>query len=52
MLRDIFADVRMLCYDTDLMSPPARLMWRLCKIGGPPSRFRSEPQRRHAVTAA
>ncbi len=51
-LRDIFADVRMLCYDTDLMSPPARLMWRLCKIGGPPSRFRSEPQRRHAVTAA
>ena len=52
MLCDIFADVRMLCYDTDLMSPPARLMWRLCKIGGPPSRFRSEPQRRHAVTAA
>ena len=51
-LRDIFADVRMLCYDTDLMSPPARLMWRLCKIGGPPSRFRSEPLRRHAVTAA
>ena len=51
-LRDIFADVRMLCYDTDLMSPPARLMWRLCKISGPPSRFRSEPQRRHAVTAA
>ena len=52
LLRDIFADVRMLCYDTELMSPPARLVWRICRIGGPPSRFRSEPQRRHAVTAA
>jgi hypothetical protein len=52
LLRDIFADVRMLCYDTELMSPPARLIWRICRIGGPPSRFRSEPQRRHTVTAA
>lgn len=52
LLRDIFADVRMLCYDTELMSPPARMVWRICRISGPPSRFRSEPQRRHAVTAA
>lgn len=52
MLRDVFADVRMLCHETDLMNPPAKLVWRLCKIDGPPSRFRGEPQRRHAVTAA
>jgi P-aminobenzoate N-oxygenase AurF len=52
MLRDMFADVRMLCYDTGLMNPAARLMWRICKIEGRPSRYRSEPQRRHVVTAA
>jgi hypothetical protein len=51
-LRDMFGDVRMLCYDTGLMNPPARLIWRLCKIDGPPSRFRSEPQRRHLVSVA
>ncbi|EHI11550.1 AurF N-oxygenase family protein [Mycolicibacterium thermoresistibile] len=52
MLRDMFADVRALCYDTGLMNPVARLIWRLCKIDGPPSRYRSEPQRRHVVAAA
>ena len=52
MLRDMFADVRMLCHDTGLMNPPAKLMWRICKIEGPPSRFRSEPQRGHVVSAA
>lgn len=53
MLRDMFADVRMLCEQTGLMNPAARLVWRLCGIDGPPSRFRSEPQRRPpAVTAA
>jgi len=52
MLRDMFADVRMLCYDTGLMNPLARIMWRICKIEGRPSRYRSEPQRRHVVTAA
>ena len=52
MLRDMFADVRMLCYDTGLMNPAARLMWRICRIEGPPSRFRGEPQRRHARDAA
>lgn len=51
-LRDMFGDVRMLCYDTGLMNPPAKLVWRLCKIDGPPSRFRSEPQRRHLTGAA
>ena len=52
MLQDMFADVRMLCHDTEMMNPPARLMWRICKIDGPPSRFRSEPQRRHVDSVA
>ena len=51
LLRDMFADVRMLCHDTGLMNPAAKLVWRMCKIDGAPSRFRSEPQRRHAMTA-
>jgi hypothetical protein len=44
-LRDMFADSRMLAYDTGLMNPVARLVWRLCKINGKPSRYRGEPQR-------
>ncbi|MCX2928690.1 diiron oxygenase [Mycobacterium sp. CVI_P3] len=51
-LRDMFGDVRMLCHDTGLMNPLAKLMWRICKIDGPPSRYRSEPQRAHVVSAA
>ncbi len=51
MLRDMFADVRMLCHDTGLMNPFAKLMWRICKINGKPSRYRSEPQREHLVGA-
>ena len=51
-LQDMFGDVRMLCYDTGLMNPLAKIIWRMCKIDGAPSRFRSEPQRRHLVTAA
>ncbi|RFD25765.1 hypothetical protein MUBE_07355 [Mycobacterium uberis] len=47
-LRDMFADVRMLAYDTGLMETrSARLVWRICKIDGKPSRYRSEPQRQH-----
>ncbi|MCG5431138.1 diiron oxygenase [Mycobacterium sp. MYCO198283] len=45
-LRDMFGDVRMLCHDTGLMNPLAKLVWRMCRIDGPPSRYRSEPQRR------
>jgi hypothetical protein len=48
--RDMFGDVRMLCHDTGLMNPFARLMWRICKIDGRPSRYRSEPQRTHLAT--
>ena len=51
-LQDMFGDVRMLCYDTGLMNPLARVIWRLCKIDGPPSRFCSEPQRRHLAQVA
>jgi hypothetical protein len=51
MLRDMFGDVRMLCHDTGLMNPLAKLMWRMCKISGKPSRYRSEPQRQHLVVA-
>jgi hypothetical protein len=49
-LRNMFGDVRMLCYDVGLMNPFALLMWRVCKIGGRPSRYRSEPQREHPLT--
>ena len=52
MLRDMFADVRMLCHDTGLMNPVAKFVWRLLKIGGRPSRFRSEPSRQHVAAAA
>jgi hypothetical protein len=41
----VFGDIRMLCQDVGLMTPLARLIWRICKIDGPPSRYRSEPQR-------
>lgn len=46
-LRDMFADVRMLCHEVGLMNPVALLLWRVCRIGGRPARYRSEPQRTH-----
>ena len=52
ILRDMFGDVRMLCHDTGLMNPIAKLMWHICKIDGPPSRYRSEPQREHLIPVA
>jgi P-aminobenzoate N-oxygenase AurF len=50
-LRDMFADVRMLCYDIGLMNPIARLVWKICKIDGRPARYRSEPQRENLPVA-
>ena len=35
-----------------LMNPIAKLVWRLCRISGAPSRYRSEPQRQHLVSVA
>ena len=52
MLRDMFGDVRMLCEETGLMNPLAKLVWRLCRINGRSSRYRSEPQRQHLVSVA
>ncbi len=51
-LRDVFGDVRMLCDETGLMNPVAKLIWRICRIDGQSSRYRSEPARQHVVTAA
>ncbi len=52
MLREMFADIRMLCHDLGLMNPFALLMWRICKINGRPSRYRSEPERAHLPSPA
>lgn len=43
MLRDLFADVRMLAESTGMMNRTSRRLWRALKIDGRSSRFRSEP---------
>ncbi len=43
MLRDLFGDVRMLAEDTQMMNPVSRQVWKLMKIDGRSSRYRSEP---------
>ncbi|SFI71618.1 AurF N-oxygenase family protein [Nocardioides psychrotolerans] len=43
MLRDLFGDVRMLAEETGMMNPVSRRVWRLMRIDGRSSRFRSEP---------
>jgi len=43
MLRDLFADVRMLMESAGLMTFSSRRLWRVLKIDGKPSRFRSQP---------
>ncbi|AWB92574.1 AurF N-oxygenase family protein [Aeromicrobium chenweiae] len=43
-LQDLFGDVRMLADQAGLRrSRTARWMWKLCRIDGRPSRYRSEP---------
>lgn len=42
-LREMFADARMLAEQSHLMTRSSRLMWKLCRIDGRPSRYRSEP---------
>ena len=44
-LRSYFGDIRMLAEDIDLMNPVSRRLWKLLKIDGRASRFRSEPDR-------
>ena len=43
MLRDLFGDVRMLAEETQMMNPLSRRVWKLMKIDGRSSRYRSEP---------
>lgn len=45
LLQDLFADVRMLAEEAELMNPASRQIWKLLKIDGRPARFRSEPAR-------
>lgn len=43
LLRDLFADVRMLAEEAGLTNRLSRVLWRLLKIDGRRSRYRSEP---------
>jgi hypothetical protein len=38
-LRDMVAEIRMLCQEVGLMNPVARRMWRIREIDGRPSRY-------------
>ena len=42
-LSETFADVRMLAQEAGLMTPAAKVLWRLLRIDGRASRYRSEP---------
>ncbi|MEJ7832771.1 MAG: diiron oxygenase [Nocardioides sp.] len=43
MLRDLFGDVRMLAEETGMMNRVSRWVWRLMRIDGRGSRYRSQP---------
>ncbi|GAA3830674.1 diiron oxygenase [Nocardioides panacisoli] len=43
LLRDLFADVRVLAGEAGLMNPVSRVLWKRLHIDGRPARFRSEP---------
>ncbi|MGV0582866.1 diiron oxygenase [Mycobacteroides chelonae] len=44
-MSEVFSDVRMLCRETGMMNPIAKLVWRVLHIDGRAARYRSEPQR-------
>jgi hypothetical protein len=44
-LRGYFGDVRALAEEIGLMNPVSRRVWKLMKIDGKPTRYRSEPSR-------
>ncbi|WP_067563787.1 AurF N-oxygenase family protein [Nocardia acidivorans] len=48
ILSGYFGDMRTLARDLGLMNPIARQLWTRLHIDGPPSRYRSEPDRRSA----
>ena len=43
LLRDLFADVRMLADNLGVRTGPVKLLWKAMRIDGRPARFRSEP---------
>ncbi|MGW0122555.1 AurF N-oxygenase family protein [Streptomyces sp. NPDC003327] len=43
LLRDVYADVRMLAEDIGLMNRVSRRVWRALRIDGRPSRYRGQP---------
>ena len=45
LLRDLFADVRTLAHEADLLNPVSRVLWKRLRIDGRPARYRSEPAR-------
>ncbi len=51
MLRDFFSDVRMLADEIGVMNPVSRVIWKICRIDGDSSRYRSEPVRTSARAA-
>jgi len=51
-LRAYFADVRALAEEIGLINPVSERVWKLCKIDGETSRYRSEPDRSPKATAA
>jgi hypothetical protein len=52
MLSQMYSDVQMLVEDGGLMNRPAKMVWKICRIYGTPSRYRSEPKRQHLVPVA
>ncbi|MFF0545750.1 hypothetical protein ACFYTF_23205 [Nocardia thailandica] len=45
MRRDMLSDVRGLAVDCGLMNPVSARLWRMLRVDGRPSRYRSEPVR-------
>ncbi|WP_051407515.1 diiron oxygenase [Nocardia sp. CNY236] len=44
-ISDYFDDLRALAMDIGLMNPVAKMAWKILRVGGRPSRYRSEPHR-------
>lgn len=50
LLVEVFGDIRKLVTDVGLMGRTGKIVWKLCRISGKPSRFRSQPS--HYLNAA
>ncbi|UJA21612.1 diiron oxygenase [Thermoleophilia bacterium SCSIO 60948] len=51
VMASYLADMRALATDTGLMNPVSRRLWKRLGIGGEPSRYRGEPERRARIVA-